>query len=665
MPVTTEEGTGLIHTAVSAGTEDYKLGKKLMLPMIPVIADDASYLEGFGELSGKNAKNQPEIILDYLKQEDEKGIDWVFEISNYKHRYPVCWRCKSELVWKVTEEWYIAMDRPSGATANKQQQTNNNTLRERMIAVAKQINWIPEFGLKRELDWLSNMNDWLISKKNRYWGLCLPIWECDKCKRFEVIGSKKELKQKAISGWKQFEGKTPHKPYLDKIILKCPDCGSNMHRIEPVGNPWLDAGIVGFSTITKNNRGEPLYYEDRKEWEKWFPADFITESFPGQFKNWFYSMIAMSTVLEDTAPYKTVLGFATLLDEKGRGMHKSLGNAIEFGQGADKIGVDVMRWMYVRQNTTDNLLFGFAYGDEIRRQFYLKIYNIYNFFVTYANLDGWYKNTANAKLGKLENVLDKWLTSRFYNTLILVEESLNGYDAQKATVYIEKFVDDFSNWYIRRSRDRGGFSVANTTDKDKFYSTLYFCLLSLCKILAPFVPFLTDKIYTQLTSGESVHLTDWPRIDKKYIDDRLELQMIKAREVVEQGHAERKLKVIPVRQPLAKITVKAPFDELSDTILKLVKDELNVKSVVWDKSSDLDVILDTKITTELKEEAEVRRLIRDIQAERKKIVVALTDKINVYSPWVPKTPKLVEELKVRTLTNTLTKAKNFKVVKSS
>ena len=339
MPITTTEGTGLVHTAVSAGTEDFMLGKKRGLPMIPVIKDDASYMDGFGEFSGKNAKKHPELIIDFLKS-FENG-EYLFSTLRYKHRYPACWRCKAELVWKVADEWYIAMDRPSQtATSGK-----HLTLRERMINVAKQINWIPGFGLERELDWLKNMHDWLISKKNRYWGLALPIYECESCKTFDVIESKEDLQKNAVNGWENFKKHTPHKPFIDEVTIACKDCKKEMHRIDDVGNPWLDAGIVAYSTIKKNNKGEPLYTADKKKWEEWFPVDFITESFPGQFKNWFYSLIAMSTVMEDKPAFKTVLGFATCTGEDGRPMHKSWGNAIEFNEGAEKIGVDVMRWM--------------------------------------------------------------------------------------------------------------------------------------------------------------------------------------------------------------------------------------------------------------------------------------------------------------------------------
>ena len=226
--------------------------------MVPVIADNADYIEGFDFLSGKNAKQDPRLILDYLHNEN-----WAFKIEPYSHRYPACWRCKTELVWKVTDEWYIAMDK------------GKPTLRARMKQVAKKIRWIPEFGLDRELDWLNNMHDWLISKKNRYWGLCLPIWECTQCGHFEVIGSKQELHEKNIAGWNKFDGKSPHKPQIDAVKIKCAQCGATISRIEPVGNPWLDAGIIPFSTLR--------YTQDKDYWQQWFPANFITQSFPGQF----------------------------------------------------------------------------------------------------------------------------------------------------------------------------------------------------------------------------------------------------------------------------------------------------------------------------------------------------------------------------------------------
>ncbi|MEK7127478.1 MAG: class I tRNA ligase family protein, partial [Patescibacteria group bacterium] len=358
MPISTEEGTGMVHTAVSAGEEDFKLGKKIGLPMIPVIADNADYLPTLEYLAGQNAKKHPEIILDLMQ---ERGF--TKKILEYNHRYPACWRCKTELVWKVADEWYINMD------------SGKPTLREQLIEVTKQINWMPAFGLDREIDWLNNMHDWLISKKNRYWGLALPIYECQKCGNFDVIGSKEELKSRAVAGWEKFEGNSPHKPWIDEVKIKCSKCGETVSRILDVGNPWLDAGIVSISTMGP----------------EWYPADFITESFPGQFKNWFYSLIVMGTVLRKSPAFKNVLGFGTLLGEDGRPMHKSWGNSIEFNEGADKIGVDVMRWMYATHRPEDNLCFGYKFADETRRKFYLMLWNIYSFFVTYANLNEWKK----------------------------------------------------------------------------------------------------------------------------------------------------------------------------------------------------------------------------------------------------------------------------------
>jgi isoleucyl-tRNA synthetase len=665
MPITTEEGTGLVHTAVSAGAEDYKLGQKLGLPMIPVINDDASYKDGLGVLSGKNAKKNPKVVFDYLEEREKKNKEnWVFDKFDYKHRYPVCWRCKEELVWKVTDEWYISMDSPSKSKVENKK-LKVGTLRKRMIKAAKKITWIPSFGLKRELDWLDNMEDWLISKKNRYWGLALPIWECPDCGYFDVIGSKEELKERAVSGWEKFDGKSPHKPQIDYVKIKCPNCGKIISRIEPIGNPWLDAGIVSFSTISRDNKSKPLYFVDRKEWSKWFPADFITESFPGQFKNWFYSLIAMSTVLEDANPTKTILGFATLLAEDGRPMHKSWGNSIEFNEAADKIGVDVMRWMYVRQNAAENLLFGYKLADETRRRFHLKLWNIYNFFVTYANIDGWKPSQLLAISHQLSTALDKWILLRLEGTIEGVTQNLDLFDAAKASALIEEFVDDLSNWFLRRSRDRVGPWALDSKSKEAFYATLYVVLEKLARILAPFTPFIAEEIYTNITKQESVHLADWPefkpKTDKKTAASLI-LQMNKIREYVEKVHALRKEKKIPVRQPLSKVRIITSEEVLFDKeILSLAEDELNIKSICFEKGRKESIILDTEITEELEEEAKARELIRKIQQERKKMGLSLTQKTKVVTNWLPVDNKLVQKIKLKTYSEILQKGRGFKV----
>ncbi len=624
LPITTEDGTGLVHTAVSAGTEDFLMGKKIGLPMIPVIEDNADYLPGLGFLTGKNAKKHPELILDYLKEKD-----FVFKIEKYKHRYPACWRCKTELVWKVAEEWYIAMDKPS-----KEKKT---TLRQRMIEVAKKIKWMPEFGLDRELDWLNNMHDWLISKKNRYWGLSLPIYECEKCGHFQVIGSKEELKEKAVEGWDKFDSHSPHKPYIDEVKIKCEKCGVKVSRIPDVGNPWLDAGIVPYSTITKNNQGEPLYKKNKDEWRKWFPADFITESFPGQFKNWFYALIAQSTVMEDEPPFKRVLGYGTLLGEDGRPMHKSWGNSIEFNEGADKIGVDVMRWMYAKQDPSTNMLFGYKKADEARRLFYLILWNSYKFFVDYSILDRWTPSKDKKfKFNLLNNVLDKWIVSRFVTTGKKVELNLKNFDAKNASLAIEEFVSDLSTWYIRRSRDRVWVNNEDEKDKNSFYHTMYYILVNLSIVLSPFLPFISEEIYTNLTGGQSVHLEFWPIefIKDQYQFKELEEQMILARKVVEIGHSKRKELGVKVRKPLLKleINIEENIKLIPSEIWEVVLKELNIKNIVINNSfqyPEKEIVVSSE---ELEYEGEIREFIRLTQAERKKLGLKPSDYIKVNIP---------------------------------
>ena len=630
MPISESEGTGMVHTAVSAGTEDYKLGQKLGLPLIPVIKDNADYFDGFGPLSGKNAKKHPELVFDYLKS--KKG-QWIYKTHDYKHRYPACWRCKVELVWKVTDEWYISMDKKD-PTDKK-----GRTLREQLMDVTKQINWIPGFGLDRELDWLKNMHDWLISKKNRYWGLCLPIYECD-CGQIQVIGSKEELKKLSVKGWDKFKGHTPHKPHLDYVKIKCDKCQKLVSRIEPVGNPWLDAGIVPFSTLPKD----------------WFPADFITESYPGQFKNWFYAMLVMSTVLKKTHPYKTVLGFESVVGEDGRPMHKSWGNSIEFNEGAGKIGVDVMRWMYCQVLPTAILPFGYTKAKDIRRLFILILWNSYRYFVTQANSDNWQVKPLTKKP---EHALDRWILNRLSRTIIKTTESLDKYYTAPATKSIEKFVSDFSTWFIRRSRDRIGINSPNNQDKQEAYQTMHYCLVNLSQLLAPFMPYLSDYMYTSLTNQESVHLSDWPEVNKSFICDSLDENMAKARLVVEKIHSIRKEKGLKVRQPLSKATISTKtFGK--PNLHQLILDETNLKQIIFTgKTEELEVKLDAKLTSELKQEGEARELVRQVQNLRKKAKVNLDQKIKLYAPtW----PKVFEDyIKDKTLATSITKAKSLKI----
>jgi isoleucyl-tRNA synthetase len=651
--VTAEEGTGLVHIAPGAGEEDFDLAGKENLAVIASIDEAANYIAGFGDFTGKNAKEDPDLVLNDL---EKRGF--VQKIERYTHRYPVCWRCKTELVWRVVDEWYIAMDKPpSSKVKGQKSKLVEKTYREQMKEVIEDINWIPKWGFERELDWLNNMSDWLISKK-RYWGLALPIWECANCHQFEVIGSREELKEKAIEGWGEFEGCSPHRPWIDKVKIKCSKCGGKVERVSDVGNPWLDAGIVPFSTYIDPKTNKISYLTDKIYWQEWFPADFITESFPGQFKNWFYSMIAMSTVLAGASPFKTVLGFATLMGEDGKPMHKSLGNLIEFNEAAEKAGVDVMRWIFVTQNPQANLNFGYHLADEVKKRFFLIWWNAYNFFVTYANIDKWVPDKK-SELAKLTNVLDRWIISRIQGLIKKVTSGLEKYDATVSRE-IERFViDDFSTWYIRRIRERIGPSATGGKDKNDAYQTLYYCLTTLAKLTAPFLPFTSEEIYKNLTGEESVHLANFPTSDPGLVDKNLEVQMQQVRELVEIGHSMRKQKGVKVRQPLAAATYGRKFSQLPQELEDLVENELNIKKVEYNPK--IDFSFDWELTPNLKKEGEARELIRKIQDKRKESGVAFDDQIIAFLPSWPR--EFADLIKKETLARQLVKASEIKIEK--
>ncbi|HUD19678.1 MAG TPA: isoleucine--tRNA ligase [Patescibacteria group bacterium] len=647
LPVTTTEGTGLVHTAVSAGSEDFQLGKKYGLPMIPVIADNADYLPSLGFLAGKNAKKHPEIIIDYLTERNAKGNLCLFKVENYMHRYPACWRCKTELVWKVADEWYIAMD--------TKEKSSGKTLREQMMDTARQITWKPAFGLDRELDWLSNMHDWLISKPNRYWGLALPIYECKKCGNFTVIGSKEELKEKAVAGWNQFDGHSPHKPFIDEVKIRCEKCGETVSRLNDVGNVWLDAGIVGFSTLIDPMTNKLSYTSDKAYWRQWYPADFITESFPGQFKNWFYSMIAMSTVLEQKTCFKTVLGYASMLGEDGRPMHKSWGNAIEFNEGADKIGADVMRWMFVKHNPEQNILFGYKLADETRRKFHLLLWNVYNFFVTYATVDSW---SPGAVTSKSSNVLDIWILSELHALIKLTTKSLEVYDAATAANAIETFVTNLSQWYVRRSRDRVGPTVDNSVDKNACFATMFEVLVTLTKLLAPFTPFIADEMYMNLTGEESVHLADWPEDGK--VDAELEKAMTDGRTVASLLLAFRKQANVKVRIPFKKLNYRGPRG-LTEAVKKIVLSEANVYELIYEGKNEVSTDYysvggQSDVGNQDVQIGMVRDVVRQIQMLRKEKGCKIDERVIIELPSEYKdfTKELLAYIQKETLATKLT-----------
>jgi isoleucyl-tRNA synthetase len=570
--VSETEGTGIVHIAPGCGQEDFALSKELDLAVIAPIDDFGVYQDGFGFLTGRFAGDVPQAVFDSLQ---EKGL--LVRVEDYAHRYPVCWRCNSELVFRLVDEWFIDMDGRDEA---------GKPLREQMMDVTRQIRWIPEFGLDRELDWLRNMSDWMISKK-RYYGLALPIYPCA-CGHVDVIGGRDELRQRAAEGWESFDGQSPHRPWVDEVKVRCPQCGDAVSRITDVGNPWLDAGIVTFSTLQ--------YDSDRSYWDQWFPADFITESFPGQFRNWFYALLAMSTVLESREPFRAVLGHALVRDEHGEEMHKSKGNAIWFDDAAEKMGVDVMRWLFLRHNPANNINFGWGAGDELRRGMVLTLWNTYAFFVTYANIDGWSPNGKAA--GRKENELDRWLLSELHQLIADVTASLDNFDTMQPCRRIEAFVEDLSNWYVRRSRRRF-WKSEDDDDKRSAYETLHETLATLAKLLAPLMPFLAEELYQNLvrsTEGAappSVHLCDWPQADASLINPALNDEVRLVMRLASLGRSARSKAQIKVRQPLPKVFVKVRAkieEDALDRLAPQLLDELNVRELVavHDESDFLD-----------------------------------------------------------------------------
>ena len=556
------EGTGIVHIAPGAGKEDFALGKREGISTIAPLNDQGDFIEGFDWLTGLNVYDVNDRIYENLK---EKGI--FYRLEKYRHRYPHCWRCGSELVFRLVDEWFIRMD----------------PLRESLARVTQNINWIPEFGMKRELDWIRNMDDWMISKK-RYYGLALPIYSCD-CGNFEVIGSEDELKDRSIEGWDEFEGNSPHRPWIDSVKIACSKCGTKISRILDVGNPWLDAGIVSFSTLK--------FREDKDYWNDWFPADWISESFPGQYRNWFYSLLVMSTVLVDSEPCKNIFSYALMRDENGEDMHKSKGNAIWFEDAAEKMGVDAMRWQFARQNPAANLNFGFGTADEVRRQFLIPLWNVYSFFVTYANIDE-FDPRAEIPLISERTELDRWILSELNSLTREVTRALESFEPENVTREVEQFTEYLSNWYIRRSRRRfwksgllSDSSEDSNHDKLSAYSTLYETLVTLTKLLAPVVPFITESIYQNLVTSqalgkESVHLEEYPVTDRNIVERELSERTRLAMRLSSMGRSARSKAGIKVRQPLEHIYVHTrTVNELG--MLPLIEDqlldELNVKHV--------------------------------------------------------------------------------------
>jgi isoleucyl-tRNA synthetase len=569
------EGTGIVHSAPGCGDIDHVLGKRLGLPAIAPLNEAAEFLPEFGFLEGKRAIDEDtvELILKNLK---DKGL--LVATEQYPHVYPHCWRTGDQLVFRLVDEWYINMD-----------------WRDEIKKVVDDIQWIPSWGHERELEWLTNMRDWMISKK-RFWGLALPVWVCESCDSFDVIGSYDELKERAIEGWEQanirppipgnvapdkdLPGNSPHRPHVDQIVIACPECGGKAHRVEDVGNPWLDAGIVPYSTVR--------YGADQDYWNKWSPAELVLESFPGQFRNWFYALLAMSTMMEGVAPFKTLLGYALVYDENGKPMSKTKGNAIWFEDAADQAGADVMRWLYVSQDITANLNFGFKALREVRGKFINTLWNTYSFYTNYARLADFTPAGAPEVPFAERPDFDRWILTELQQTVTTCREAIERWDMRSAARAIEGFVDDLSGWYVRHNRRRF-WKSGDDKDLQLALWTLYQCVYGVTRLTAPMIPFVTEAMYQNLVRGvsadapTSLHHTPYPEADDALVDEAIADEMRAIMRLNSLALSAREAKKIKVRQPLSELRV-APADELEQRAAKrfraMLADDLNVKQVV-------------------------------------------------------------------------------------
>jgi isoleucyl-tRNA synthetase len=619
--VTGGEGTGIVHIAPGCGAEDFCLGREQGLVAISPLDDAGRYMPRFGRFAGLYAHDvAPEIVAD-LKH---KGL--LIASEHYPHRYAHCWRCSTPIVYRLVDEWFIDM-----------------SWREEIIRTVPQIRWIPEYGQQLELDWLRNMGDWMISKK-RYWGLALPIWRCDRhaaadpadrCEWFTVIGGKDELRAAAIAGWEAFDGHSPHRPWVDAVKVRCGKCGGTASRVPEVGNPWLDAGIVPFSTMG--------YATDRESWEKWFPADLVLECFPGQFRNWFYSMLAMSAMMQDERwadrqpdgvsrvrpPFSTLVGHALVRDEEGREMHKSLGNAIAFDFAADRIGAEAMRYIYASQTPVNNLNFPNVAEDrpkdrvhrdvEVLREL-LTFWNCYSFYVTYAEVDHVSPDQFQAGTGTGTGTgsgtgtgtgtgtdLDRWILSKFQKLVAFARDCYENYKVQMLMGRFERFVDDLSTWYLRRSRRRFWKSESDQ-DKLAAYSTLFEVLEGLCRVMAPVLPFLTEEVWQNIVRSArpdapvSVHLLPFPEYDASRVDEGIEARIDAVVRYRNLGLRLRNEANQKVRQPLRAIRIQpataAEREALSTPeYAAQLAEELNVKTI---ELAEVKSMLRTSIRADLR-----------------------------------------------------------------
>lgn len=548
--VTLTDGTGVVHIAPAFGEDDSKVGRKYDLPFVQLV-DAKGEMTGETPWAGTFVKKADPLVL---KELEEKGL--LFSAPSFEHSYPHCWRCDTPLIYYARESWFIKM------TAVKEDLIRNNNT----------INWIPEsIGKGRFGDWLENVQDWGISR-NRYWGTPLNIWECCGCGHQHSVGSIEELKAMSPNCPENIE---LHRPFIDEVTLTCPECGGQMKRVPEVIDCWFDSGAMPFAQ-------HHYPFENQELFRQQFPADFISEAVD-QTRGWFYSLLAISTLIFNQAPYKNVIVLGHVQDENGQKMSKSKGNAVDPFDALATYGADAIRWYFYINSAPwlPNRFHGKAV-QEGQRKFMGTLWNTYAFFVLYANIDQFDATRYELEYEKLP-VMDKWLLSKMNSMVKSVDENLADYRIPEAARALQEFVDDMSNWYVRRSRERF-WAKGMEQDKINAYMTLYTALVTTAKAAAPMIPFMTEDIYQNLVRSidkgapESVHLCDFPAVEESHIDTRLEADMDEVLKIVVLGRAARNTANLKNRQPIGKMFVKADH-ELSPFYVEIIEDELNVKSV--------------------------------------------------------------------------------------
>jgi isoleucyl-tRNA synthetase len=567
-----DEGTGIVHIAPGCGGEDFELGKVEGLEVLVPVDDAGCFLPAYGFLSGLTTDAAADPVREHLER---NGV--LVRSGTIEHRFPVCWRCGTDLIHRVAEEWFIRAE----------------PVRQAMIDAAATVNWVPEQYGKRMEDWLRNMGDWCISRK-RYWGLPLPFYKTESGE-FLIIGSVDELRERAVDSLDGLE--ELHRPWIDGIRVRT-DSGEIAERVTEVGDCWLDAGIVPFSTLGwgREEFAEGGYaagagagltnadLPDHAYWEKWFPADWISEM-REQIRLWFYSQLFMSVVLVGKAPYRSVLGYEKLHDETGRAMHKSWGNAIWFDDAIEDIGADVMRWMYALQTPSQNMNFGYGPANEVRRRL-LTLWNSYAFLIRYAELDAFVPTYADlTERPPSATALDRWIVARVDETIAACDEALGGYWPPAYARAVEALVDDLSAWYIRGSRARFWRSEGDA-DKDAAFRTLWYVLAQVCRLIAPAMPFLAEDLWQNLVreraagAPDSVHLAGWPTADAP---DRQALEAFSlAQTAISLGRGARAQGNRKLRQPLREAVIATPDPAARAAIESLREEialELNVRNV--------------------------------------------------------------------------------------